>query len=44
MLTQSANGVGLNHAVIMLHTMSSDYNNIMQILNLTGENLLLSVS
>lgn len=38
MLPQSTNGVGPNHAVIVLYTMSSDYSKIMQILNPTAEN------
>lgn len=38
---QSTGGVGANHAVIVLFTMTSDYSKNMQMLNLTGENLIL---
>lgn len=44
MLPQSTNGVGPNHAPIVLSTMSSDYSKIMQIMELTGETLSSSVS
>lgn len=39
LLPQRTDGVGPNHAVIVLHTMNSDYSKIMQMLNLTGDNL-----
>lgn len=42
MLPQSTDGVGPNHAPIVLNTMSSDDSKIMQILDLTGESFIIS--